>query len=234
MVLAPAAHELIQLDCGGTLHNLAELDAGLTPIQLSVLPARGGAESRVFLLDADHCRLHGLAHGSGSPSWTVQLGALRPCFEAAWLASDSRERVLLAGRDGAHVGSVPRVLVLDRDATIIDALRLPAPATGVAAGRETLVVSHAEGIAIHHHALAAGDAAGISTELLTPMLTAPESADEIKWQRADAWAELPPGTSLELRYGWIEHCRGARRGAARKRRPQTFAGATPVATKEPH
>lgn len=209
-----AQHELVHVDCGGSLTTLARLDPYMQPAQLACLPAPGSGPTRVVLLDTDRTRLYGLefetararhdAHtlDTATPQWTLQLGALRRCFKADVLASDGRARIFLAGAEGREFGAAPYVLTLDRDATLIDALQMASAATGVAGGRGHLVVSHADGIAIHSRATIAGDATGVTSELVTPLLSAPDGDAEIKWQRADIWATLPVGTTLELRYGW--------------------------------
>lgn len=207
-------HVLMQVDCGGRLSQVVKLQEDLRPIQLAVVPEHRGAHSVVFLLDSDQARLHVLQRGEPAPEWTLQLGSLRTCFRADWLASDGRERLLLAGHEHASTGNTPRVLVLDRETTLIDALQLTRPATGIAAGRGLLVVTSAAGAHFHGPATVAGDAAGVSAELLTPLLTAPERAAAVKWQRADIQAALPPGTTLELRYGWIDDA--AERDAVRR------------------
>ena len=203
-------HLLLELACSGAVTIVAVLEAWMQPVQIACLATRDSA--RVALLDADHARLFGcdLPSGRESPQpplqldalWTVQLGAMRACFKALRIASDERARFLLAGAEGAEFGSQPYVLVLDRDATLVDALRLPGVATGVAGGRAYLVVSDAAGIAIHTRADTASDVAGMGSELITPLLRAPDSDSEIKWQRADVWASLPTGSSLELRFGY--------------------------------
>lgn len=210
--IAGPEYALLQLDCGGQLTTLARLESGLLPVQLAVLPERVAAPAHIFLLAADRATLYGLARGAANPMWTLHLGSLSSCFTADGLASDGRSRVLLAGRDGAQFGATPRMLALDGEATLIDALQLGTAATGIAAGPQHLIVTTAEGAELHGYASVAGDAAGISAELLTPLLTAPDTAAALKWQRVDIWATLPAGTTLEVRYGWIGDA--ARRSAA--------------------
>lgn len=210
--IAGPEYALLQFDCGGQLATLVRLESGLLPAQLAVLPERAAAPAHIFLLAADRATLYGLARGAANPAWTLHLGSLSACFTADWLASDGRSRVLLAGRDGAQFSATPRVLALDGEATLIDALQLGTVATGIAAGPQHLIVTTAEGAEIHDYASVAGDAVGINAELLTPLLTAPDTAAALKWQRVDVWATLPAGTTLEVRYGWIDDPAG--RGVA--------------------
>jgi phage tail-like protein len=200
-----AVHSLRRIDCGGRSETLGDLDPCIEPVQMACLQARN-MSTLVALLDRQG-RLHGLTVDTSAQlenAWMLEVGGLRRCFKAHSLASDGRERLLLAGAEGAEFGGKPYVVALDRDGAISDALQLSRPATGVVAGRGWLVVSHADGIAVHARATVAGDAAGVSCDLLTPLLRAPDSAEKIKWQRADIWASLPVGTTLELRYGWTE------------------------------
>jgi phage tail-like protein len=206
--------EILRLDCAGELESLATLTEGLQAVQLAALNGASPGTVDIVMLEAGGARLHGVTLATGkthrhaataaAPRWSVPLGTLHPCFKGAWLASDGRADVVVAGTDGKHFGGKPFALLLDRDATLIDALQLLAPATGVAVGRGYLLVSRADGVSIHARAQVAGDSAGLSAELLTPLLLAPNGDTEMRWQRADVWATLPPGTSLEVRYGWIE------------------------------
>ncbi|HEV8334459.1 MAG TPA: phage tail protein [Steroidobacteraceae bacterium] len=233
-------HELVHVDCGGSLAAIARLDPCMQPAQLACLPVPDSGPVRVVLLDTDRTRLYGLeiemararhdaqTLDTATAQWTLQLGALRRCFKADVLASDGRARIFLAGAEGREFGAVPYVLTLDRDATLIDALQMKSAATGLAGGRGHLVVSHAEGISIHSRATIAGDVAAVLSELVTPLLRAPESDAEIKWQRADLWATLPVGTTLELRYGWTKD-EETRRDALRMTRDSKLSQSQRVA-----
>jgi phage tail-like protein len=214
------SHEILQLRCSGALTPLAKLDACLEPMLMANLPTH----KRIFLLDERGTRLVALRRGAGTPQWTRQLGAFRPCFAAGALASDGRGRVFLAGADSDHFGSTPYALVLDAEATLIDAVHLAQPATGICGNSATLAVSHGGGVDVHDRSAVAGDSAAVSAELMTPVLSTPDSEAEAQWQRVDAWATLPEGTTLELRYGWTEDRElavRARRLTADERLPQS-------------
>lgn len=192
---------IVRLDCAGHVALLAQLDAGLAPTLIANMPGH----RRIFLLDQGGTRLMALARGAGTPAWTRQLGAFGACFAAAALSSDLRGRLFLAGTEGAHFSATPFALTLDPEAELIDLLRLAQPANGIAGGHGVLVLSHSSGVDVHDRAPVAGDSAAVVAELMTPLLSAPDSDAEVKWQRADAWATLPEGTSLDLRYGWTEN-----------------------------
>lgn len=214
-------HLLLHLDCTGRLVELATLARPMQPVQLAALATREVA--RVALLDVSRSRLYGLDISIGDADrrddsepldalWTTPLGALRTCFAATHLTTDSSARFLLAGAEGPEFGANPFVLALNRDATLVDVLRLESHASGLAASRTHLVVSHRDGIAVHGRSSEASDLAGSSCEFITPLLRAQDSDSQIKWQRADIWARLPTGTSIELRYG--TPAEGATRDAA--------------------
>jgi phage tail-like protein len=192
--------ELLALGCGGGLSTVARLDAGIEPTRMANLPV----QKRILLLDESGTRLVALVRGSGTPQWTRQLAAFRPCFAATELSSDGRGRVFLTGADGADFGAAPGALVLDDEATLIDSLTLPRAATGVTGARGLLAITDAEGLAVYDTATVAGEAAAVECELITPLLMAPDSDAALPWQRVDAWSTLPEGTTLDLRYGWTE------------------------------
>ena len=191
-------YEIVHIDCGGEPSKLVTLAPGLDPAQLTYLRAH----SRILLLDAQGTRLMGLKRGEADAEWTRHLGAYRTCFIATALASDGRSRAFLAGSDG---DSTPFALVVDADGSLLDCVQLQRPATGIAGGRGALVVSDAMGIGIHSRDTRAGSSAAASAQLVTPLLRTPEGELAGRWLRAEAWADLPEGTTLELRYGWNEH-----------------------------
>lgn len=199
--------QILQLGCAGQLTTLVQLDADLAPTLIANLPAH----QRIFLLDEGGTRLVAVARGAGTPAWTRQLGTFGACFAASALSSDLRGRVFLAGTESADFGATPFALTLDSEAELIDLLRLAQPASGIAGGRGVLVVSHAGGVDVHDRATVAGDSAAVAAELMTPLLSAPDSDAEIKWQRVDAWATLPEGATLEMRYGWAANSELAER-----------------------
>ena len=200
LVRRSSVWELLALRCGGGLSTVARLDAGIEPTRLANLPAH----RRVFLLDEGGTRLVALLHGRGTPQWTRQLAAFRPCFAATELSADGRSRLFLTGADGADFGAAPGAVVLDDEATLIDSMTLPRTATGIAGARGLLAITDAEGVAMYDTATAAGETAAAECEVVTPMLMAPDSDAELRWQRADAWSTLPVGTTLDMRYGWTE------------------------------
>lgn len=204
-----AACEVAALDGGDELNVVACLPAELAPTRIAYL----AAQQRILLLADGGTRLIALARppadarpatAAATPLWTRQLSAFRPCFAASRLASDGRGRIFLAGADGERFGGKSVALVLDADATLVDAIELTRQANGIAGGRGRLAISDDEGLSIFGTATAAGSAAALECELVTPLLAAPDTGAELTWQRAELWATLPPGTTLDVRYGWSD------------------------------
>jgi phage tail-like protein len=191
-------YEIVHIDCGGEASTLVTLAPGLDPAQLTYLRSH----SRILLLDAQGTRLMGLKRGEADAEWTRSLGAYRTCFVSSGLASDGRSRSFLAGVDGE---SIPFALVVDADGSLLDCVQLQRAATGIAGGRGSLIVSDERGIGIHFRDTRAGSSAAVSAQLVTPLLRTPEGELSGRWLRAEAWSDLPEGTTLELRYGWNEH-----------------------------
>jgi phage tail-like protein len=186
----------IHFDCAGyELQRFAPAVAGM-PIQLARL-ARG---ERLVILAAGGKRLYAYSPGNPQPLYTVDIDGIRPCFEATWLASDGRSRVVLAGLEHAAWGGGATGLTLDADGQLLHALALPGPATGIHATRGGLLVTTAEGL-LHYMPGGAG-ATGVDTrcDFVTPVLQSPLDDNPRRWLRVEALATLPPGTSLEISY----------------------------------
>ena len=77
---------------------------------------------RFVLLTNDRQRLYWFAGTGGRSVAARALGAMHPCFTADVLGSDSRNRVLVGGADGAADGGRSFVLILDGDGLSIDEL----------------------------------------------------------------------------------------------------------------
>jgi hypothetical protein len=76
---------------------------------------------RFVVLAGDHPKkLFWFCAEGGRALFSVSVPSLRPCFTAGVLGSDSRDRVLLAGADGAEFGGGAYALVLDADGNLLD------------------------------------------------------------------------------------------------------------------
>lgn len=122
------------------------------------------------------------------------------CFVAMHLAADARGRVFVGGVD-EHDAMLGEIAVLDAFGMTLGRVALPEAPTGVAAGRDDLVVTSARGM----WRLAARDPVAdavtqVEAAILTPMLHAPDVGDGRRWLRIEAVATLPPGSALEVAY----------------------------------
>jgi phage tail-like protein len=123
---------------------------------------------------------------------------------AAVLASDRRDRIFLAGADGSTQGSRAYVVLVDADGNSIGAVPLDvvdAPPTGVAAGRNELLVTGRRGLLRFASATVVPDGAdAMRAVLVTPVLSAPDRDDGRRWLRIDAQASVPEGSTIEIAY----------------------------------
>lgn len=190
----------IHFDCAGyEVLRFAPAGPGM-PIQLAWL-ARG---ERLVVLAAGGKQLRAYTPGNPEPLYTVDINSIRPCFGATWMASDSRSRVMLAGLEHDAWGGGATALTLDADGQFLHALALPAPATGIHATRNRLLVTTAEGL-LHYTpggtgAGAASTGADTRCDFVTPVLQSPLNDNPRRWLRVEALATLPPGTSIEISY----------------------------------
>jgi len=161
-------------------------------------------ERFVVLVNGGQQRLYWFAKTGGRAVMGRAVGALHPCFTAEYLGSDSRNRVLVAGTDSAADGGRSFVLILDGDGLSIDELAIEpadAPITGLAATRDTVLVTGRRGLL----RFAAGQAVpdGSSAQqcvVLTPVLSSPDRVDGRRWLRVDATAQLAAGAAIEISY----------------------------------
>jgi phage tail-like protein len=137
---------------------------------------------------------------------SIPVAAMRPCFTAHVLGSDGNSRVFLAGADGLGspgVSPAQRAYVLSFDAegNPLGEVPLEAPATGVVANRDNLLVTVARGLLRFRSAGTVPDGAGeVRSALITPMLQSPDREDARRWLRIEAAANLSAGASLEIAF----------------------------------
>jgi phage tail-like protein len=143
-------------------------------------------------------------YGIASMLSTRVVAALRPCFTASVLGSDSKERVFLAGRDGDRFGSGEYILTFDSDGNSLGDIPIePAdePINGLSASRGSLLATGKRGLLRFNPSEIVPDgAASIRCSLITPMLFSPDREDNRRWLRIEATAHLPEGTTLEISY----------------------------------
>ena len=158
---------------------------------------------RFAVLTGDpHPRLYWFSKEGGSALFSLPVAGLRPCFEAHVLGSDYRDRVFLAGADGAEFGGRPYVVILDADGNRLGDLPLDSqdhPLRGVTASRSSLLVAGQRGLLRFETAeVASADVEQAQCTVMTPALFSPDREDRRRWLRVEATAELPEGTSLEI------------------------------------
>jgi phage tail-like protein len=186
----------VRVDGRGSVSPISALRGTSPLIALANLPSAG----QILVLSEDRRILYGFRRGAETSNYLVSLGTLRPCFRGTALGSDSRSRFLVGGSDGDAFGMTPRVLVLDADGLEVAELVVEAEPTGVAANREHLLVTIGAGLRAYSTAQVASNTSPSACTVITPALCSPKNAGMEQWLRAEVWAALPAGTTLEMRY----------------------------------
>jgi phage tail-like protein len=193
--------QALRIDCAGRIAQTLAFEAVIGATAFVYLRR---ARRFVVLTGGARPRLCWFAAETGAFVKSSMVGALHPCFEAAALGSDGRERVFVAGNDGAQLGGKPFVLIFDGDGEPLDEIPLDprdAPATGVAGTRDSLLVTGPRGLLRYALAQAVPDGtAEVRCALITPVLHSPGREDARRWLRIEAGARLPDGASLEIAY----------------------------------
>lgn len=134
--------------------------------------------------------------------FSLPVGGMRPCFVAHALGSDSSDKVFLAGADGKEFGGKGHLMIFDADGDVLGELPLDAedaPATGVAAGRDSLIVTGRRGLLQFKLAEVVPEGAEqVQCMLMTPLLFSRDREDKRRWLRVEATASLPEGSTLEI------------------------------------
>lgn len=156
----------------------------------------------VVLTGGLHPRLYWFPAEGGSAHFSLAVAAMRPCFEARVLGGDSSDRVFLAGADGDEFGRRAYVVIFDADGNPLGELPLDsqdAPATGITASRDSLLVTGPRGLLQFKAAELVPEGAGqVRCNLLTPSLFSPDRENQRRWLRIEAKASLPDGSTLEI------------------------------------
>lgn len=200
------------IDCGGTAQAI-RIDCAGHIIETVTFEGISCASAFVFLrrskrfvvMTGDTCpRLYWFAAEAGAAIKNVVIGAMHPCFNATALGSDGRDRVFLAGSDGAEFGGKPFVLVFDGNGEPLDEIPLDvrdSHSTGVSGMRDSLLVAGPRGLLRYSIAQSVPDGtAEVRCSLITPVLHSPDREDACRWLRIEASAKLPDSASLEISY----------------------------------
>jgi phage tail-like protein len=195
------AWQSIRINCAGRIVETITFE-GISHATAFVFLTRF---KRFVVLAGDrHPRLYWFAAKGGAALFSMPIGAMHPCFSASVLGSDSRGRVLVAGADGAAFGGNAYVLIFDGDGAPLGDVPLDArdaPATGITATRDSLLVTGPRGLLRFSLARVVPDRASeVRCMLVTPVLNSPDREDARRWLRIEATANLPAGATLEISY----------------------------------
>jgi phage tail-like protein len=189
----------VHVDCAGRIVDTVTFE-GIAHAAAFVYLRR--AKRFVVLVDAPQQCLHWYSAKGGAATGNIPVGAMHPCFTASALGSDGRGRVFVAGTDGEAFGGGAYVLTFDADGNALSELPidpLDAPVTGIAATRDSLIVTGPRGLLRFAPADAVPDSAGeMRATLITPMLQSPDREDARRWLRIEALAHLPEGATIEM------------------------------------
>jgi phage tail-like protein len=188
--------ECVRVDGRGSITSIGALRGTPPLIALANLPRAG----QILVLAEDRRTLYGFQSGQTTSNYFVSLGRVRPCFRCTALGSDTRSRFLVGGSDGDEFGKTSRVLIIDADGLEAGEIVIEAEPTGVAGNRENLLVTIGEGLRVYATAQVASNISPSTCTVITPPLYSPKVANMEQWLRAEVWASLPPGTTLEMRY----------------------------------
>lgn len=186
----------IQLSCSGYTIDTVSLNDS-TQARAFVFLRR--SRQFVVLAGEQQPRLYWFPAAGGQALFSKPVAALQPCFKAKLLASDSLEMVVLAGSDesGAH----DAILVVDADGDRVGEVALAVPATGIAATRQSLIVTAAGGLLRYATTDVIPDTtAEVRCTLITPLLQSLNPEGDSPWLRVDTSTTLPEGTTLEISY----------------------------------
>jgi phage tail-like protein len=157
----------------------------------------GSCDGRVLVLLDRRGRLWAFETAAARWRRLLDLAALACGFGPRHLAVDWAGRVHLIDEVRGECWTIGR----DGERIAWTMLALPAPISGVAGGRDLVLVATAEGVLAlgrREEAAAAGAATAREARFLTPTLVSPR-AERQGWYRADVEADLPLGTTLAVR-----------------------------------
>lgn len=189
--------ECVHVSSDGTISCPAVLE-GVSKARACTFLRESG---RFVVLTHDAKQLYWFSETGGMPLRRTRLATLAFCFAADAVASDVRKRIFVAGAEHTGEGAKSHILVLDSDGVQIDDVALHETATGLAAARGSLLVTTQGGL----YRLSTADPVPLDNQdvgavILTPAMEAPDAEDGRRWLRAEAAADLPPGTTMEIEY----------------------------------
>jgi phage tail-like protein len=201
-----SAWEIAHYDCAAGLKSTFSLKGISAAKALAYLPS----VDRLVVLSADPPelqKLHWYVPMESLAKFSILITAIRPCFDAAALASDGHARLFLAGTDGIPFGGRHHVLTLDPEGNPIMEAEVDERPTGVTGNRKNLLVTTHRGLLRFDTADSVPrEASEIKATLITPVLRSPPSENLERWLRVEASAALPAGSSIEIAYAASDDC----------------------------
>lgn len=193
--------QAIRINCAGRIVETVTFE-GISHATAFVFLRRF---KRFAVLAGDrHPRLYWFAVQGGAALFSIPIAAIRPCFTASALGSDSYGRVFVTGADSETLGGEAYVVIFDGDGNTLSEVPLDArdsPATGIAGSHDSLLATGPRGLLRFPTALTVPDRTGeVRCVLVTPMLHSPDREDTRRWSRIEASASLPQGATLEISY----------------------------------
>jgi phage tail-like protein len=146
-------------------------------------------------------RLYWFSEKGRQPLFSFPVGAMRGCFVANKLGTDSRDRVFLAGVENQGYGRA-YVVSFDGDGNSLGDVPLDSldlPVTGITANRNALFVTGPRGVVRFDVVDVVPEGSQpASFTVMTPMLFSPDREDQRRWLRIEATTTLPMGSTLEI------------------------------------
>lgn len=201
LIQSKGAWKAVRFDGAG--HVVETVDfTGISAAQAFIFLRR--SQRFVVLAGDRQSQLYWFSKEGGSAKFSRVVAALRPCFEAFVLGSDSIARFFLAGRDSDDFGGRAFIVSFDAEGNRLGDVRidsLDAPVTGLTASRDHLLVTGKRGLLRFGAAEVVPEGTGtVRCMLITPMLISPDREDRRRWLRVEALASLPEGSALEISY----------------------------------
>ncbi|BBU33472.1 hypothetical protein BTHE68_72060 (plasmid) [Burkholderia sp. THE68] len=196
LLVRDGAAGIAHVDRAGRVVSRVSLQGASDAMQLAYL-ARAGRI--VILTRAAHPALLWYPITGGAPVFRMPIAELRPCFNAAALASDACARLFVAGSDGEPAGGRHHALVLDAAGELIRDLIVEDRPGAIAGDRLHLCITDARGLLCFEAGGPDADTSSeVRAELLTPPLTSASQDRYARWLRVDVSVHLPAGASLEI------------------------------------
>ena len=195
------SHVVIRVGLSGRTEDLVEFEDVSDAKAFAYL-----SESKRFvLLAGKYPRLYWFSEKGGRAFFGLSVPAMRPCFSATALGSNTLDTIFLAGVEESGCGGKGHALLFDGDGNSLGDVPVDSsdlPVTGVASNRDSFFITGPRGIVRFDVAEVVPESAEpVSTTVMTPSLFSPDRQDGRRWLRVEATAKLPKGSSIEI--AWV-------------------------------